>query len=131
MTVLVDHDLEGYALLIWGVLISEGWSDLIELLLTTFSDQGLPVNSKDRVVWRHVQAHGMLLLTGNRNMDDEDSLEQTMRDECTPTSLPVVTVGNTARLAESSYRTRCARSLVDLVLRMDQYLGVPRVYVPD
>jgi hypothetical protein len=83
MTVLVDHDLEGYARQIWGVLTSEGWFDLLSLPMTTFRDERLPVNSTDRLVWRYAQAHGMLLLTGNRNMDGDNSLEQTLREENT------------------------------------------------
>ena len=52
MTVLVDHDLEGDARRIWGVLTSEGWVALLSLRLTTFMDEGLPLNSTDRQVWR-------------------------------------------------------------------------------
>ena len=80
MMVLVDHDLEGYARRIWGVLNSEGWLDLLSLPMTTFRDEGLPINSNDRLVWRYAQARGMLLLTGNRNMDGDNSLEQTLRE---------------------------------------------------
>jgi hypothetical protein len=39
----------------------------------------------------------MILLTANRSMKDEDSLEQVMREENTPSSLPVVTIGNADR----------------------------------
>jgi hypothetical protein len=34
----------------------------------------------------------MILLTGNRNLKDPDSLEQTIREENTPFSLPVITI---------------------------------------
>ncbi|GIK56439.1 MAG: hypothetical protein BroJett015_21020 [Chloroflexota bacterium] len=36
----------------------------------------------------------MILLTNNRNMDDADFLEQTIREENMPTSLRVLTVAN-------------------------------------
>jgi hypothetical protein len=130
MTVLVDHDLEGYARRIWGVLTSEGWLDLLSLPMTTFRDEGLAVNSNDRLIWRYAQEHGMLLLTGNRNMDGDDSLEQTLREENTPTSLPVITVGDVDRLAESGYRIRCAHRLVELVLYLERYRGVGRLFIP-
>jgi hypothetical protein len=50
----------------------------------------LAVNSDDRAVWRCAQANEMILLTANRSMKGKDSLEQVMREENTPTSLPVV-----------------------------------------
>jgi len=75
--VLVDHNLEGHARRMWGVLVAEGWLDLLPLRMTTFQEEALPANADDSVVWRYAQEHGMLLLTGNRNMDGEDSLEQT------------------------------------------------------
>ena len=49
-------------------------------------------------MWRFAQTHVMMLLTHNRNMNDDDSLEQTIRDENTPRSLPVVTIGRVDRL---------------------------------
>lgn len=86
MTVLVDHNLKGQALLLWGTLAAEGWFALLSLRLVTFEDVGLPVNSSDRAVWRFAQANRMLLLTGNRSMKGPDSLEQTIREENTLTS---------------------------------------------
>ncbi|EKF04357.1 hypothetical protein FDUTEX481_02036 [Tolypothrix sp. PCC 7601] len=35
------------------------------------------------------QSNQMILLTANRSMKGENSLEQVMREEITPTSLPV------------------------------------------
>ena len=74
-TILVDHDIEGQVLILWGVLSTEGWLELCPLELVTFVQVGLPVNNNDRRVWRFAQAHGMILLTHNRNMNDADSLE--------------------------------------------------------
>ena len=88
-TILVDHDIEGQVLILWGALSTEGWLELCPLELVTFVQVGLSVDSDDRTVWRFAQAHGMILLTHNRNMNDADSLEQTIREENTPTSLPV------------------------------------------
>jgi hypothetical protein len=130
MTVLVDHDLEGYARQIWGVLTAEGWFDLFPLPMRTFRDEGLPVNSPDRHIWRYAQAHGMLLLTGNRNMVGDDSLEQTLREENTPTSLPVITIGSIDRLPGSGYRIRCDHRLMELVLYLERYMGVGRLFIP-
>jgi len=92
-TILVDHDIEGQVLLLWGALAAEGWLEICPLRLVTFVQVGLPVNSSDRTVWRFAQAQGMILLTHNRNMKGEDSLERTIREENAPTSLPVLTIG--------------------------------------
>jgi hypothetical protein len=45
----------------------------------------------DREIGRTAQASRMIPLTGNRNLKDPDSLEQTIREEDTPFSLPVIT----------------------------------------
>lgn len=47
---LADHDIEGQANLLWGVLAARGWLDLIPLELLTFKEVGLPPDSSDRVV---------------------------------------------------------------------------------
>lgn len=130
ITILPDHDIEGHAYSLIGVLGVEGWLDMVDLRLTTFTEAGLPFDSPDRVVWRFAQENGMILLTNNRNMDGEDSLEQTLREENTPTSLPVVTIANVARLSERHYRERCAFQLLEVVLELNKHLGRSRVYIP-
>jgi hypothetical protein len=89
ITILVDHNIEGQATLLLRTLESQGWVDLGLLQVATFRDISLPIDSPDREIWRFVQEHGMLLLTGNRNMTGEDSLQQTIRDENLPQSIPV------------------------------------------
>ena len=87
-------------------------------------------NSDDRMVWRFCQERDMLLLTGNRNMEGEDSLEQAILEENQATSWPVLTVGNAQRIAESAYREDCAVRLVEIALDINQYLGAGRLYIP-
>jgi hypothetical protein len=128
--VLVDHDMEGQVALLWGTLAAEGWLDLLSLELVTFVAAGLPMNSSDRVVWRFAQSQGMVLLTNNRNTKGEDSLGQTIREETTLASLPVLTVGNLDRLAERDHRRRCAERLVEIVLDLERHLGRGRIYIP-
>jgi hypothetical protein len=92
---------------------------------------GLSIDSNARVVWRLAQENQMILLTANRSMKDEDSLEQVMREENTPTSLPVVTIGNADRvLNDSSYRERCVDRLVEIVIYLGNYMGARRVFIP-
>jgi len=98
--------------------------------LVTFVQVGLPVDSSDRTVWQFAQAQGMMLLTHNRNMKDENSLEQTIRQENTPASLPVLTVGRVERLRERAYRERCVVRLVEIGLDIEHYLGAGRLFIP-
>ena len=127
---LSDHDIEGYAQLLWGTLASVGWLDLMRLELTTFREIGLPVNRSDREVWRFAQANGLILITNNRNMKDENSLEQTIREENELNSLPVLTIGNVERVADVIYREQCADALVEISLDIENHLGRGRIYIP-
>ncbi len=130
MTILVDHNLKGQSLLLWGTLAAEGWFALLPLRLATVEGVGLPVHSSDRAVWRFAQTNRMLLLTGNRSMKGPDSLEQTIREENTATSLPVITVSSAHRLDERLYRERCGSRLIEIILDLDNYLGVGRLFIP-
>ncbi|HIK51269.1 MAG TPA: ACP S-malonyltransferase, partial [Oscillatoriales cyanobacterium M59_W2019_021] len=83
------------------------------------------------MVWRFAQEKQMLLLTANRSMKGENSLEQVMREENIPTSLPVVTIGNADRiLSDSEYRGQCVESLIEIVLEIDLYRGARRIFIP-
>jgi hypothetical protein len=106
MTILADHNLEGQAILLWGTLATEGWLDLLALRLVTLQDVGLRTDSSDRDVWRFAQVQQLVLLTGNRRMKGVDSLEQTIREENTWISLPVLTIGSIEQLDERVYRER-------------------------
>lgn len=128
--VLVDHNMEGQALLLWGTLAAEGWLSLLSLQLLTFADTGLPIDSSDRDVWRYAQDRRMLLLTANRSQKSADSLEQTIREENTPESLPVITVSSPERMDEKEYREACAIRLLEVVLDLESYRGTGRLYIP-
>lgn len=130
MKVLLDHHMKRYGILLWAAMGSEGWLRLLDIPMLTFDDVGLPNDSSDRGVWRFAQEKRLILLTGNRNKDGSDSLEQTIRDENTSDSLPVVTVGVAERLEERAYREQCAERLVEIVLNIEDYLGVGRIYIP-
>jgi hypothetical protein len=130
MTVLADHNLEGQAVLLWGTLATEGWLSLLPLRLVMFHEVGLPAASTDRDVWRYAQTHQLVLLTGNRRKKGVDSLEQVIREENTPTSLPVLTVARVDRLDERAYRERCGSRLVEIMLDIGNYSGVGRIFIP-
>lgn len=130
ITVLSDHDIEGKVFLLWGAVTASGWLELLPMRLVRFRDVGLPPDSTDRVVWRFAQAQGMILLTNNRNMEGFDSLEQTIREENTTISLPVLTIGDFDRITERAYREDCAARLLEIVVYLDDYLGVGRLFIP-
>lgn len=93
-TILVDHNIEGQAGLIWDTLSKEGWLKLFSIQLITLEQVGLPYESNDREIWRFAQKNKMVLLTANRRMKGEDNLEQVIREENTEKSLPVITISN-------------------------------------
>ena len=130
MNFLIDYNLTGDAVLFWGTLGAEGWLDLLSIRFFTFQDIGLPMDSSDRLVWQFAQTNQMILITANRNMKGDDSLEQTIREENTPTSLPIITIANPARFDESRYRQKCATRLIEIVLDLENYLGVGRIFIP-
>ena len=131
MIFLVDHNLEGHALLLSGKLASLGWLDLLSIRFTTFDEIALSIDSDDRIVWRFAQANQMILLTANRSMKGKNSLEQVIREENTATSLPVVTIVNADRvLTDPDYRNRCVDRLIEIIFDLDDYRGARRLFIP-
>ena len=130
MIVLVDHNLRGYVVLLQGTLAADGWLDLLGISFVMLEEVGLAVDSSDREIWQFAPANQMLLLTANRNAKGENSLEQTIREEGTSTSLPVITIGSLNRLIEREYRQQCSARLADIVLEIENYLGVSRLFIP-
>ena len=131
MIFLIDHNLNGHAIIFFGSIANQGWLDIIPIRFVTFAQMELPIDSDDRVVWRLAQENQMILLTANRSMKGKDSLEQVMREENTPNSLPVITIGNPDRLLNDwEYRERCVESLIEIVLGINGYMGVSRLFIP-
>lgn len=131
MRFLVDHNLGRHTTLLLGTLLSSGWLSLLSVTFTTFAEVKLPIDSDDRIVWRFAQENQMILLTANRSMKGDNSLEQVMREEITSVSLPVITIGDAERfLNDSSYRGRCAARLMEILIEIDNYRGVTRLFLP-
>jgi hypothetical protein len=130
MIILVDYNLNRQAILLSGSLVNGGWLDLVPIRFVNFAEIGLPADSNDRVVWQFAQANRMLLLTGNRNAKSQDSLEQVMRQENTPISLPIITIANPERVNEYNYREMCVEKLVEIVIDIQDYMGTGRLFIP-
>jgi Domain of unknown function (DUF5615) len=131
MKFLIDHNLEGHAEILLGTIASQGWLELVPIQFVTFKEINLPIDSSDRIVWRLAQANQMILLTANRSMKGEESLEQVLREENTAKSLPVVTIGDAKRLlADRTYRNLAANRIIEIALDMETWMGTGRVFIP-
>jgi len=130
ITILVDCNMEGQASLLWDTLIKEGWLEVLSIQMVMFKDVGLALNSVDRDVWHFAQKNQMILLTNNRTDNEEHSLEQTIREENTSNSLPILTISNIDRTIEKDYRIRCIERLVEIIADLDNYLGTARIFIP-
>lgn len=131
MNLLVDHNLGGHAEILLGNIASQGWLELLPIRFVTFKEISLPIDSNDRTVWQLAQANQMILLTANRSMKGEDSLEQVLREENTVESFPVITIGDADRLlADRVYRNYCVDRILEILLDIENFMGVGRLFVP-
>lgn len=131
MNFLIDHNLGGHAELLLGNIASQGWLELLQIRFVTFKEMNLAINSNDRVVWQLAQANQMILLTANRSMKGEDSLEQVLREENMTNSLPVITIGDPDRFLEDrAYRNRCVDCILEILVDIENFIGVGRLFVP-
>jgi hypothetical protein len=112
----------------------EAWADFwqaLGLALYHFQDVGLTPSSTDLEVWSVCQAEQLILITDNRNLDSEDSLEATIRRNNTPQSLPVFTIADMNEFrTNSSYVERVVEALYDYLMRIDDVRGTGRLYLP-
>lgn len=131
MSFLIDHNLGGHAEILLGNIASQGWLELLSIRFVTFKEMNLSIDSSDRIVWRLAQANQMILLTANRSMKGEDSLEQVLREENTLDSFPVITIGDADRfLSDRVYRNRCVDRILEILLDIETWMGVGRLFIP-
>jgi hypothetical protein len=130
MQLLIDHNIEGFAPLLLGVLAKEGWVELLQLQFLYFSETSLQADSNDTTIWRYAQSAGALLLTSNRNRQDDTSLQATIERENHPTALPVITLSQPEHLWVPAYRLQVALKIAEIIIYLDYYRGTGRLYVP-
>jgi hypothetical protein len=132
--ILADINVEGILTILVRIWLSDTWRDFwvdLGLPIRDFDSLGLPFDSSDRVVWKTCQEQGLVLITGNRNADQPDSLELVIRNENAIDSLPVVTLANSDRiLNDRIYAERTAARLLEYLTRIDDFRGAGRIYVP-
>ena len=133
-TIMADHDVEGQLRLLLNIWLSPSWIDLWTELrcdVESFERLGIGEDATDSDVWQLCQEREIVLVTGNRNAEGEDSLEQTMRRLGTPNSLPVLTIGDPNRLMKDRrYAEDVAARLLDYVRDIDELRGTGRLFLP-
>ena len=132
--ILADINAEGILSVLVRIWLSDAWRDTwqdLRLSIQDFASLGLPPDSSDKVIWRTCQDRELVLITNNRNADEPDSLELIIRGENTADSLPVVTFANSERILDDrAYAEKTAEKLLDYLMRIDDFRGAGRIYVP-
>jgi hypothetical protein len=131
---IADVNIQGYVDWLVILMQAEPWKlfwNHLQLQYVHFGDVGLVVGSPDSLVWETCQTNQLVLITGNRNEDDAESLETTIRARNQPTSLPVFTIANVPHLRVSrEYANRIIDQLLDALLRIEMLRGTGRLYLP-
>jgi hypothetical protein len=131
---LADISAQGQVEILRLIFESEGWRDFwqpLGLRVRTFADEGLAPSASDAVVWRLCQQQGLVLITGNRNAEGPDSLEETIRRENQPDSLPVFTLADIEAIRHSrAYAERVVERALDYLMEIDRVRGAGRLYLP-
>jgi hypothetical protein len=128
--ILLDRDIEGYDVYIEIGLRETGWDQVFTFEFNRLRDFSLPDDHPDQEIWRFVQHERLLLITSNRNDEDETSLQATLERENMPDSLPIITVSDKESLALAEYRQRVANRLAEIIADLEDYLGTGRIWVP-
>jgi hypothetical protein len=108
VTILLDHDIAGHARYLQAGLRETGWDRDVTLLFVRLRDMAVPEDASDQDIWRFAQQRRMLLITDNRNEEDETSMQATIEREQTPEALPVLTLSQANRLLLPDYRQQAA-----------------------
>jgi hypothetical protein len=132
--ILADVDIEGHVAILLRLLHREPWRELwlaMDVPAYDFQRLGLPREAPDAAVWRLCQAQDIVLVTGNRNAEEPDSLEVTIRAENHARCLPVLTLADPkAVLADRWYAERVASRLLDVFYDLENLRGTGRLFLP-
>ena len=134
LRVLADHDVEGQVQALVRLCSSPEWAELWESLgcrVESFELLGLPHDTVDSKVWQFCQELGIVLITGNRNAEDDTSLEMAIRSFGTSRSLPVITIGDSKRLMKDrDYAEAAAAQLIQTLMDLESLRGTGRLFIP-
>jgi hypothetical protein len=131
---VADANIQGQVEYLAQRMQADAWVDLwqeLGLVLHRIEDVGLALSATDREVWNVCQREQLILITANRNLDSEDSLEATIRQYNTPGCLPVFTISDMDEFGtNSSYVERVVEALYDDLVRIEEIRGTGRLYLP-
>ena len=131
---IADANIQGQVEHLVTCMQADDWVDFwqaLDIVLYQFDDVGLSASASDLEVWRVCQAEDLILITDNRNLDSEESLEATIRRNNTPESLPVFTIADMNQFrSNSSYVERVIEVLYGYLLTIDDVRGTGRLYLP-
>jgi hypothetical protein len=132
--IMADHDVEGQLEILQSIWFQPGWIDLwseLDCRIESFGRLGIPINTPDVEIWRMCQRREIILITGNRNAEDEESLEVTIRREGKPDSLPIYAISDAQRLTrDRNYAEQVAARVLDYMRGFDNLRGAGRLYLP-
>ena len=132
--IMADHNVEGHLQVLITMWSSPEWSDIWAnqpCEIESFERLGIPPDTPDTELWELCQQHEIVLVTGNRNAEGDNSLEEAINRRGTPQSLPVVTIADPDRLMrDRDYADRAAAQLIEYLLDLENLRGAGRLYVP-
>ncbi len=128
---LADVNIEGQFVVLLNILQSELWMDVWQELRVSvhgLADLKLSRQVSDLELWVSCQDNDLVLLTGNRNLEGEDSLEAVIRRLNKPSSLPVFTLSDPFRvLRDNRYAHLAAERLLERLIEIENYRGAGRI----
>lgn len=132
--IMADHNIEGHFVVLLRIWTSNAWASLwesLELEVESFDRLGISYEASDRDLWQVCQQRDIVLLTANRNDEGPDSLESTIRDLNTPSSLPVLTIADPELVfASQDYAERVAIQVLEYLMDLENFRGTGRLFVP-
>jgi hypothetical protein len=130
---MADHNIEGHFRLLIAIWERSTWREIwtgLGFSVESFASVGISPEIDDAELWEVCQQRNIVLLTANRNADEPDSLEQTIRLRNHAQAVPVLTLANPTRLArDRSYAEAVAERILELLADLDNYLGTGRLFV--
>ena len=106
---------------------------IYNIRLVTFPDIGIPETLDDRALWRKCQSDGWVLLTENRNHEDDSSLQATLEELWKAGDLPVLTLANKDRFRlKRDYFNLVVEDVLELLIDIQELKcrDQSRIYVP-
>ena len=132
--IMADHNVEGHLARLIDIWTSPDWFDLwdgVGCEIQSFERLGLATNATDRELWNACQANDIVLLTGNRNEEDQDSLEAVIRESVGDPNLPVITIADPDRVMnDTDYAEEVSARVLEYLIDLDKVRGAGRLYVP-